>query len=86
VDEKKENWRDRAACRGRIDLFASFFPDGSRPEIDPVVAELCAHCPVRKECSAFGFAEPERSGVWGGKVKVPESLRRVQALRASRHP
>ena len=73
--DRDEDWRDFAACRGRGDLTPSFFPTDMRPKIDPRVAVLCAECPVVVECGKFGFADPERSGIWGGRIKIAASKR-----------
>lgn len=37
-----------ALCRGRAELF-----DGQTPEDRAAAAELCARCPVRRDCAAF---------------------------------
>ena len=51
------NWWERARCRGRHDLLALFVPDPATPLnkrriVPPEIVELCAWCPVRRECQA----------------------------------
>lgn len=57
-------WRDISACDGYETQF--FF---EKYERDPIVAEqvdqLCATCPVTKECFGFG-QETKSTGVFGG--------------------
>lgn len=69
-------WRDRAACKGRTDLVPLFFPNG---KASPQVKMFCAACPVNVECRAFG-ENHANSGVWGGvqldlKGRVPDGMR-----------
>jgi hypothetical protein len=79
--DRDEDWRDFAACRGRIDLQEAFFPDDGRRKFDDRVATLCHGCPVTIECGKFGFSIAEQSGIWGGRLKIPAS-KRVLAERA----
>ena len=53
-------WQDYAACRG-VDT-EKFF----EPELDPVLRETCAKCPVREECLAYALADPTIVGWWAG--------------------
>ncbi|MER5322335.1 WhiB family transcriptional regulator [Streptosporangium roseum] len=56
-------WMGRAACVGS-DGDAWFPEPGSRaPE---QVFRICAGCPVREDCRAYGFDWP---GVWGGTTE-----------------
>ncbi|HEY2193636.1 MAG TPA: WhiB family transcriptional regulator [Actinomycetospora sp.] len=70
-----KTWREQAACR---DLDPElFFPASDedtpkgRGDRDAAKA-VCAGCPVRAQCLAFGLDEPV--GVWGG---LSESERRA---------
>jgi hypothetical protein len=68
----REPWRQRAACRGMgFDLFFPVQPKG-RPRSDrpePTYVTVCASCPVREECGAYGAAH-RYEGVWGGVLRV----------------
>jgi len=56
-----KTWQAQAACRGMSpDLF---FP--GRGNNSFAVKAICAGCPVRTECLAWGTAN-ERDGIWGG--------------------
>jgi|SRR6056300_240857 len=55
------NWDD-AKCVGREDLFITEKP---RPSVVAEAKAMCAGCPVRKQCKAWGLAH-EEFGVWGG--------------------
>lgn len=62
------NWWDRAACKGRLELF--FARDGEpravRAANEAAAKALCAVCPVWQDCRTD--ARRERSpGVWGGE-------------------
>ena len=57
-------WMDRAACRGMDS--ATFFPSAGHPTDE--AREVCARCPVRRECLAYAVAE-DLEGVWAGTSK-----------------
>lgn len=69
----EEDWRLRAACRGRGDLWLS-----SDPVLQAIAAEGCRTCPVLAECAALAdelaaaLGRRERlalPGVWAGRVR-----------------
>lgn len=68
----REPWMDDALCAEvGVDFF---FPDEGSSTFD--AKQICAGCPVREQCLAFGLAED--FGVWGGTtVKQRRSLRRA---------
>ena len=59
---ERPRWQERAACRGRTDLLNLFVPVARQEKgnkarkcsekIPEVVADLCRHCPVKRECLA----------------------------------
>ncbi|WIV59038.1 WhiB family transcriptional regulator [Amycolatopsis nalaikhensis] len=56
------SWRERATCRGRLDLD---FIDPADEQIDQCRA-VCAECPVRELCLAEALTSGEAWGIWGG--------------------
>lgn len=60
------NWRERAACFG-TDLTV-FFPEGQGRDasVNPKAAELCARCPVRRDCLEFELAKGLPQFGWSG--------------------
>jgi WhiB family redox-sensing transcriptional regulator len=74
----QEEWRTRAACRGRsVDIF---FPEDDhhrRGELYGPARSICAGCEVRSECAQVGATE--HFGCWGGLTEPqrhPKSRRR----------
>ena len=77
-----EEWRRRAACRGKPT--ALFF--AGRGAWGPALA-ICARCPVQAQCLDY-VSHPERStrrgdswawaevGVWGGRTPRDRGVRR----------
>ena len=63
-----EAWSERAACRGRTDLF--FPPPGERPgsrqRREQEARSICRACPVLKACRAEARKQREY-GFWGGE-------------------
>lgn len=79
-------WRDRAACKGALDLF---FPDGCnldamrsyparvgaglRAEV-AAAKSVCRGCPVRAECLDLALTERHWFGVFGGMDPVERRI------------
>jgi WhiB family redox-sensing transcriptional regulator len=63
-------WMDRAACKGRVDLF--FGIAGERPERrvrrEATARQVCATCPVVEPCRQAARLNRE-SGFWGGETE-----------------
>jgi WhiB family redox-sensing transcriptional regulator len=61
-------WQVFARCRGRDDLF--FHPHGERDpersEREAAAKQVCAGCPVKRECLDHALQSVEPYGVWGG--------------------
>ncbi|MDA8314108.1 MAG: WhiB family transcriptional regulator [Actinomycetota bacterium] len=67
-------WRAQARCKGLVHLF---FP--SRGESVSEAKEVCATCPVARECLEYALAHHERFGIWGGKTE--RERRRIRRIR-----
>jgi WhiB family redox-sensing transcriptional regulator len=94
-----EMWRKRAACRHtEPDLFFPVPATGASAAQSPVPSpapsqaeqaqaerakNVCAGCPVRRECLQFALATRQAYGVWGG-LELTESDRRRRPVRTSR--
>jgi WhiB family transcriptional regulator, redox-sensing transcriptional regulator len=65
-----ESWRANAACRGMdTDLF---YPEGRGRALrlrEQIAKQVCADCPVTRECRQFATQYPERYGIWGGRTE-----------------
>jgi WhiB family redox-sensing transcriptional regulator len=73
----RPKWMQQAACRG---LDASlFFPERGEVVSDEA-REICAECPVCRECLEFSIITKERDGVWGGKSGRQRRDMRSQAI------
>jgi len=64
------SWELHAACRGTRSVL--FVPpigyESKEQEHDRVAAakQICAECPVRRECLEYALRVDEPYGVWGG--------------------
>ena len=62
-----EAWRRRAACRDLSPAAKDlFFPDFAGVDNTAAAKQICACCPVRKECLDWALQANETDGVWGG--------------------
>lgn len=63
----QDGWRALAACRGLdTDLF---YPEGrgrTLRERERIAKQICAECPVIRECRQAATEEHEHYGIWGG--------------------
>lgn len=62
-----DGWRVLAACRGMDTEL--FYPEGRGRSLrmqEEVARQVCAECPVRRECLSAATERPERYGIWGG--------------------
>ncbi len=68
VDDEEEpranGWMDQAACEG-VDGDV-FFPDGYGDDKTRLAKEICATCPVIRECRVWAITHHETEGIWGG--------------------
>ena len=73
-------WQARAACRGaRIEVF---FP--GRGEAAGPARQVCARCPVRRQCLEFAVSNRIVSGIWGGLTGPERRTLQSDWLRAAR--
>ena len=60
----RNEWKDDAACLGYdTNLFFDKYEESE--EFRPGIDNLCAGCPVARQCFAVGVSQKEW-GVWGG--------------------
>jgi hypothetical protein len=60
----KNAWKDSAACEAYdVNLFFDKYEENE--QLRPAIENVCAACPVRRECFANGISNKEY-GVWGG--------------------
>jgi len=65
--ERSVAWRDAAACREEDpDLFFPVSSQGPGRLQEQRAKEVCARCPVSRECLAWALAHEQVAGVWGG--------------------
>src|SRR4051794_17096260 len=73
-DWRPPEWVDRAACRGRTDLF--FAPRAERPPArvrrENAARRVCQSCPVLIECRTHAHTHVEY-GLWGGESEDDRS-------------
>lgn len=61
-----------AACIGRTDLFFDYVRKNGRAEQARVLAveteakQICAACPILRDCRRHAIATAEQEGIWGG--------------------
>jgi hypothetical protein len=60
----KHAWKDESKCK---DYDVNFFFDKYEEDeaLRPAIDNLCASCPVRRQCFAVGVSQKEW-GIWGG--------------------
>ena len=70
LEQRRQDWRLEAACRG-MDPETFFPPRGVR--VDEAKA-ICAGCPVRSQCldDALADGRSEHFGIWGGVTEKSE--------------
>lgn len=61
-----DTWTDKAACKGRTDLF--FVNRGDTQKMNMAKA-ICATCSVINECRDYVIFNPERFGIWAGMTE-----------------
>jgi WhiB family redox-sensing transcriptional regulator len=65
-----DEWRSLASCRtGEGVNPAWWYPDNSRGNGPRRALEICAVCPVKKDCLEYALSAPERHGIWGGMLE-----------------
>jgi WhiB family redox-sensing transcriptional regulator len=80
MKEKKDQWKERGACKG-ITEDSIFFPESSDSEWkakqDKAIS-ICQQCPVRIQCLEYAIQNNE-PGVWGGTSE--RERRRIKRAR-----
>ena len=76
------DWRARAACRGRDARL--WFPRRGDVFSRDVAKAVCAACPVRADCLAAALSAPfDVSGTWGGTTEHERDQLAARARHAS---
>ena len=72
-------WRERAACLPFPSILFFGVDDNETPVErrgrEERAKEICAVCPVRKECLDYALATKEPYGIWGGLTEVERKSR-----------
>lgn len=72
-------WRERAACLSFPSILFFGVDDNETPVErrgrEERAKEICASCPVRKECLDYALATKEPYGIWGGLTEVERKSR-----------
>ena len=79
------SWTDRAACKGRTDLF--FVNRGDTTQMNRAKA-ICKKCPVIDQCREYVTYNPERFGIWAGMTEKDRRAYRIEQgikLSSARH-
>lgn len=64
LDARDVEWQDLGICAGmHHDYFFEIYE--SDPATATQIDEMCASCPVKRDCLSFGLDNKEE-GVWGG--------------------
>jgi WhiB family redox-sensing transcriptional regulator len=75
MPEARSHWRSAAACQScDPDLFFPLSSSGPAVEQIARAKEICAGCPVRRECLAFALRTRQAHGVWGGLTEQERYL------------
>ncbi|WSQ12949.1 WhiB family transcriptional regulator [Streptomyces sp. NBC_01231] len=66
------SWHTRSVCDGMDpeDADATFFPLPRDHEAIAEAKELCAQCPVRRDCLNYALENDLKEGVWGGLTEA----------------
>ena len=69
------HWRSAAACQAcDPDLFFPVSSSGPSVEQAAEAKQICARCPVRRDCLAFALRTRQTHGVWGGMTEQERHL------------
>lgn len=66
VEDRREPWRARAACRPAgipVDLFFVGRGESAAP-----AKAICRRCPVVSDCDAYAEEHHEQTGIWAGRA------------------
>ena len=60
-----------AACRGSgLFVTVAIETPHTRSERESRAKQVCAECPVRRECLDYSLRVNERLGIWGGLTEI----------------
>lgn len=65
-----DGWASQGACqRSDPELFFPVTPTGPAAVQIAQAKDVCACCPVRRECLEFALESGQKFGVWGGTTE-----------------
>ena len=72
-------WRDKALCKGRSDIF---YHDVGGKTITNIkeAKEICARCPVFKDCLEFIHKTQDHHGIWAGMTPKERRAKGIWAV------
>ena len=62
------SWQHSAACRGVENPDELFFPERNAYSPLKITKEMCASCPVRRDCLGYALKYNVK-GIWGGTTE-----------------
>lgn len=72
-------WRESAACLSHPSILFFGLDDNETPverrAREERAKEICAACPVQRECLEYALATKEPYGIWGGLTEVERKSR-----------
>jgi WhiB family redox-sensing transcriptional regulator len=72
-------WRESAACLSHPSILFFGLDDNETPverrAREERAKEICATCPVQRECLEYALATKEPYGIWGGLTEVERKSR-----------
>jgi WhiB family redox-sensing transcriptional regulator len=77
IADLRLSWQEQARCQG-ADARLFFGPEKERTRDrearEEAAKQICASCPVLRECRAHALGTPELFGVWGGLSEADREL------------
>jgi hypothetical protein len=70
------SWREEALCRDLPEV--DFFPTPEDTAAIKLAQEVCAACPVARECLEYAIETRQIEGIWGGHT--PKERIKVRRL------
>lgn len=75
AERERRDWWQAAACRSADpDIFFPVSTHGPGRHDIARAKEVCAGCPVRRQCLQFALATHQVHGVWGGTTEEERRL------------
>lgn len=83
-DWDAESWREKSLCRdSKIEVFFPVGTTGAAIEMIEAAKQICADCPVRRQCLEFAMETGQEAGVWGGRTEDERRKARKPTVAAS---